>query len=300
MAFDSSSPIAGTALSIDEALARAAMRLQQAGIEAARDEARLLTQHASGLDHAGIIAVGNTPMSASAAHHLDTMIDRRIASEPVHRIIGHRNFHGLDLALSPQTLEPRDDSGALVAATLEQLEGRRGETLRFVDLGTGTGAIALALLAALPNATAVLTDIAEGALATAVANAERHGLADRICARAGDWFSPLEGERFDFLVSNPPYIESAAIAGLENEVRLHDPAIALDGGADGLDVYRVLLGRGAAFLGPGGFLAIETGHDQHPALRDMAKQTGWTVARAHQDLAGRDRALVLTPRARLT
>lgn len=226
----------------------------------------------------------------AAGGDLAVMVERVCEGEPVHRVIGRREFHGLDLALGPETLEPRDDTEALVALAAEHAP----VDARLLDLGTGTGAVALALLVDLPRATALMTDANADALRVARANAEANGFSDRVRFALGSWLEPVEG-RFDAIVSNPPYIASATVDALDPAVRLHDPRLALDGGQDGLDAYRAILAGAAAHLVPGGFLALEIGYDQLDAVTRLAGRGGWRLEEARRDLGGRDRAVLLRP-----
>ena len=221
---------------------------------------------------------------------ITTLTQKISKGTPLWRAIGHRSFHGLDLILGTETLEPRDDTETLVEAALSCIIDRT-EAIRFVDLGTGTGAVALALLSELPNARAVLTDISRQALDIAAQNAATHGFADRVETRQGNWLEPLEGQ-FDMIVSNPPYIASAVVDGLDATVRDHDPRRALDGGTDGLDAYRIILADGQSYTAPDGHLCLEIGYDQRASVGALAALLGWRMTAAHQDGGRRDRALV--------
>ncbi|MFD0915050.1 peptide chain release factor N(5)-glutamine methyltransferase [Pseudahrensia aquimaris] len=281
-------------LSYGVLLKAATSRLVQAlGDDGTRNtEARLLLQHASGFDRAGLLVRDADIADASVIDAYQTMIAQREAGKPVFRIIGGREFHGLNLQLSSETLEPRDDTEALVDGVLSMIKDRTA-SVRFADLGTGSGAIALALLSELPNASCVASDVSQDALKTAQRNAVLCGFGDRFEPVHGSWFEPLCG-KFDFLVSNPPYIPSRTVDSLDREVLAHDPRAALDGGEDGLDAYRVLLRDGAAFVDNGGFLAVEIGYDQRESVPLLGLEHGWTLALALQDLGERERALVFT------
>ena len=220
-------------------------------------------------------------------------IARRIAGEPVHRILGFRDFYGLRLFLSPETLEPRPDTETLVDAILpflRQLAAREGNC-RILDLGTGTGAIAVALLAEVPQATAVGVDISAEALATAARNAKENGLSERFETVRSDWFEKISGS-FHVIVANPPYIPTEELETLQGEVRKFDPARALDGGADGLDAYRKIAGQAEAYLETPGRVAVEIGHTQKEEVTRLFEAAGFSVVEARKDLGGRDRVLV--------
>ncbi|MEL7230217.1 MAG: peptide chain release factor N(5)-glutamine methyltransferase [Pseudomonadota bacterium] len=274
-------------------LASATKRLSAANLPDAPREARLLLQHAAGMDNTRLLLAENEPAPRSAATLYETFIARRLNREPVFRIIGKREFHGMDFLLNADTLEPRDDTETLVETVLARIDDRSAP-LRFADLGTGTGIIALALLAELPNATATATDISENALVAAQNNAKSLGLAERFCVQQGPWLKPLV-DRFDFIVSNPPYIPSPIVDELDPEVLHHDPRRALDGGKDGLDAYRAILRDAATHLSANGFLAIEIGYDQKEDVTRLAQHHGWQSIAAAQDLNGADRVLIFTP-----
>lgn len=268
-------------------------RLESAGIDGAAFDARLLVEHFTATTRAEAISDPDRMVDAQAVAAADAALTRRIVGEPVHRILGFREFHGLRLNLSAETLEPRPDTETLVDAVLPliaQMVERHG-TCRILDLGTGTGAIALALLAAVPQAVAVGADISDDALATALRNARDLGLSERFAATKSDWFGAISGQ-FDVIVSNPPYISSAEIKTLQKEVRDFDPLRALDGGADGLDAYRVIARESASHLKAGGIVAVEIGSSQNTDVTGIFHDAGFPVVTALRDLGGNDRVLV--------
>lgn len=270
-------------------------RLDAAGVEDPALDARLLVEHFSGTTRTDSITDPGRTIEASSIAAIAAALERRSAGEPVHRILGFREFYGLRLALSPQTLEPRPDTETLVDALLpfvRDVAAREG-TCRILDLGTGTGAIALALLSAELRAHATATDISDDALATAKSNARSLGLSDRFSAIRSDWFGGIPG-RYHVIASNPPYIRSDEIGTLQKEVRAFDPLRALDGGPDGLDAYRVIATQSADHLEPGGVLAVEIGSQQKVDVTQLFEQAGFTVIQALADLAGNDRTLVFT------
>ncbi len=278
-------------------LAAARRRLAAAGVDTAAIDARLLVAAATGASRLDLLAAADRPVGPEAAARLDGWIDRRAAGEPVGRILGTASFHGLDFALGPDTLEPRADTETLVEVALAAVRSGRiagvlpdGDGLRLLDLGTGTGAIAVTLLVKLPRARGLATDLSSGALAVAKGNAARHGVGDRLDFALGDFLKPVSGA-FGLIVSNPPYIASDVIAGLDREVRLHDPRLALDGGADGLDAYRAILGGVHDHLVPGGVLAVEIGWDQGEAVGGLFGAAGLSETEVHRDLGGRDRVV---------
>lgn len=272
----------------------ATARLSEAGLDTASLDARLLLEAATGLDHAGFLLRRDEAASAEAAEVFAGFIERRLAREPVGRILGHRGFWTLELELSPATLEPRPDTERLVEGVLELVEDRQAP-LTLVDLGTGTGCILLALLSELPNAIGLGLDRSEEAAATALRNAGRNGLADRAIFAVGDWTQALVPGGFDIIVSNPPYIPSADLAGLDPEVRLFDPQAALDGGPDGLEPYRLLSRAAPAVLKENGIIGFEVGIGQAQDVAEMLKQQLGTTPIVKSDYQGIERC-VLTRR----
>ncbi len=205
---------------------------------------------------------------AEGLEKLEHFALRRLRGEPVVRIIGEKEFWGLAFTLNAETLVPRPETEMLVRKGARLLEGRG--LAHILDLGTGTGAIAIALLTELPDATALAVDLSSEAVLAAQWNAERHGVAKRLDVRQGSWFEPVASDdRFDLIVSNPPYIEHEVIEGLAPEVRDHDPRLALDGGRDGLAAYRVIVPQALRRLKPGGWMLLEIGSDQGKAVSEL-------------------------------
>jgi release factor glutamine methyltransferase len=276
-------------------LARRALtaRLKSGNIDSAELDARMLVGAALGLDLTGLIAAASRPLTTDQAIRLEDFARRRLAGEPVARLLGIKEFWGLPLTLSAATLVPRPDTETLVEFALEIVRDmpRPDRRLRIADLGTGSGAILLALLSELPEADGVGTDISVDALRTADANARQLGLAPRAAFVACDYAAALSGG-FDLIVSNPPYVRSADIAGLATEVRDHDPVRALDGGADGFGAYRALIPQATRLLAPGGVLAVEAGHGQSDAIQQLMWGAGLALqGPAKTDLAGIWRAV---------
>lgn len=278
-----------TAGAAAEALTR---RFAAAGIDTPRLDARLLVAHILGIRPQDILLRPDTPLPPDAEGALEGLARRREAREPISRILGHRGFWSLDLAVSAETLDPRPDTEALIEAVLEAMPDRSAPW-RILDLGTGTGCILLALLAEFPTATGVGLDIAPGAVATASANAEALGLAGRATFALCDWTQGLAGldGDFDIVVSNPPYIPDGDIAGLEPEVRSHDPLRALAGGPDGLDAYRTLAPLVAGRTRPQGLVAFEVGIGQAADVTDLLHRVGFISVWNRADLAGVDRCV---------
>jgi release factor glutamine methyltransferase len=268
-------------------------RLKSNAIDSAELDARILVGAVLGLDLTGVIAQAARLLTPDETARLEDFTRRRLAGEPVARIIGAKEFWGLPLKLSAETLVPRPDTETVVELALEMLRAGRpaNHPLRIADIGTGSGAILLALLSELPDAHGIGTDINEAALQTAHGNAVDLGLADRAQFVVSDYAAALSGS-FDLIVSNPPYICSAEIAGLAKEVRDHDPRPALDGGSDGLDAYRALVPQAAKLLAPGGILAVEVGAGQSPEVAQLMTVAGLTVESAPKvDLTGVPRAV---------
>jgi len=268
-------------------------RFRSGGIDSAELDARMLVGAVLGLDLTGMITAADRLLDCGESLRLEDFMRRRLAREPVARILGHKEFWGLPLQLSPATLVPRPDTETVVELALEMLrnDGASRRPLRIADLGTGSGAILLALLSELPGAHGFGTDISEEALLTAGANAAHAGLADRATFVACNYATGLRGP-FDLIVSNPPYVRAADIAGLAAEVRDYDPRAALDGGADGLDAYRALIPQAAGLLAPGGALVVEAGQGQSGPIQGLMTAAGLTPAGAPKaDLAGIQRAV---------
>ena len=288
-------PAAGLPRQFDAAMRVVAARLREAGIEPAMTEARLILELA-GIARMDVMTRPESVMGEAQHAIVIDALARRLAGEPVARIRGMREIDGLALALGPDVLEPRDDTLTLIDAVAPRLAAvaGQGRAPRLLDVGTGSGLIAISLLVRIPSAHAVATDIAPGALRVAKANAEAAGIGARFDTVEGDLFAGVSG-RFDVVVSNPPYIRRSDIAGLDREVRLHDPLAALDGGSDGLDFYRRLAAGAGAYLADDGFLAVEIGHDQRTAVVALFGSAGWRCVDAVKDLGERDRALVFVP-----
>lgn len=267
--------------------------LTDAGYADASLEARILVEHFTGTERKDAISSPDRVIDDAKVNALESALARRLAGEPVYRILGEREFYGLPLKLSGDTLEPRPDTETLVDLALpvaRRIVVERG-TCRILDLGTGTGAIALALLSMLPEATALGVDISADALAMARSNADINGYGARFSTLKSDWTSEVDG-KFDLIVSNPPYIPTSDLETLARSVRDYDPLRALDGGQDGLSFYRLTAENGRRLLMDDGAMAVEIGYSQKQEVVELFEQHGFQLAESACDLGGRDRALL--------
>ena len=272
---------------IAAAIAAARARLVTADVPDAATDARLLMQHVLACDHAGLILAGERSLTDAERAAFEALLSRRLAHEPVSKILGEREFYGRLFHVTADVLDPRADTETLIEVALEQ------PARRVLDLGSGSGALIVTLLAEWPEATGVAVDLSEKALAVTAENARRLGVAERLALLQGEWFGPVSGQ-FDLIVSNPPYIPSAEIDGLEPDVREHDPLLALDGGADGLSCYRAIAGAAAPHLAPEGRIIVEIGAGQGPDVARIFAAAGFRQAAERRDLGGHVRALLFT------
>ena len=268
-----------------------AARLAAAGVDTANLDARVLLQRLLDLDPGTMIANPDRPVSDAEHDRLATAVARRVAREPLAYIVGDREFWSLDFAVAPGVLIPRPDSETVVEAALAALAP--STPARVLDLGTGTGCLLLAVLSERPVATGVGVDVDERAARLARANADRLGLARRAHFIVADWATAVAGP-FDLVLCNPPYVPAADIAGLMPEVARHEPRLALDGGARGLDAYAVLLPQLRRILAPAGAAVLEIGAAQATDVAALAQRQGLLAAPPRRDLAGHDRCLVVT------
>lgn len=274
-----------------EALRDLRQAFSAAGLDTAALDARRLVLGALGIGAADLASRPEEPLTPDQAETLGVLKRRRLAREPVARLFGETEFWGLPFALSDETLIPRPDTETVVEIALRLLPDRDAP-LRLLDLGTGTGCLLVALLHERPGAVGLGIDRSRGALATAQRNARRNRVGDRALFAQSDWAAAVRGP-FDLVVSNPPYIASPVIATLEPEVREHDPRLALDGGTDGLDAYRVILAEAPRLLGPRGLLLMEIGFDQAEALRALSAGFPLEFLGIHPDLNGNPRCVAL-------
>ncbi len=269
------------------ALIAAAVRELGGVSDSAQLDAELLLAAATDRSRGSLLAFPERAVAAKAAGRFAALVARRAHGEPLAYVLGVREFFSLELAVDPAVLVPRPETELLVEAVLARCAGRPQPVV--LDVGTGSGAIALAVKRECPAAEVTGLDVSVAALTVAQSNRQRLGLAVRWLESS--WLAAVAGERFDAIVSNPPYLRSVEIAG----ALTHEPRLALDGGADGLDAYRVLLAQAAAHLDRGGALLLEHGAAQRAALIELALASGWRVVRTLDDLAGRPRVLELEP-----
>lgn len=280
-------------MTVDAVRRLLARTFETAGIESAALDARILVAYALGLDHAALMAAGEHLPTHEEHARLAAVAERRLRNEPVARIIGTKEFWSLPFRVNAATLVPRPETELVVQTALAALDaaGSRTRALKIADLGTGTGALLLALLSELPNATGVGTDISRDAIEIARENACLLGLENRVDFIICDFGTGLDAG-FDLVVSNPPYVESGAIASLPTDVRDFDPHLALDGGPDGLAAYRVIAADGLRLLAPGGHLILEIGAGQAVDVTRLVRSAGLNVEEIMRDLSGVPRVVL--------
>jgi release factor glutamine methyltransferase len=282
-----------SAITIRSALDAATRRLTDARLDDAAHDATSLLAHATSLSRFELVLDGSAALEPETNARFEDLVGRRAAREPLQHLIGSVGFHDVELEVTSDVLVPRPETELLVEAVLEWLEDHRLRSPRVLDLGTGSGAIAVALAANMSRGLVVASDRSRAALAVARRNVARTDPGVPVSLVAGDWFGPFSGAaRFDVVVSNPPYIATDEIPGLDPEVHEHDPRIALDGGADGLDPYRVICGAGREFLRAPGLLALEVAAARPLEVVELVKRAGFTDVRVRPDLDGHPRVVL--------
>jgi release factor glutamine methyltransferase len=283
---------------VHSAITALTQAFREASLPTPELDARLLVLHACGISREAHIINPNRPLEAAEIDQIGTFQERRLAREPVSRILGSREFWGQPFTIGAGVLDPRPDTETLIEAALGliRLEGRRDAPLRLLDLGTGSGCILLTLLKELPQAWGLGIDRSLAALSIARHNAHALGLGKRAAFACADWLDAINGG-FHLILSNPPYIRSSEIAALEPEVRCHDPALALDGGPDGLDAYRRIVDGAARAASPGTWILLEAGAGQITGIVTLFDHAGWTLSpercRIYSDLAGLERVVAI-------
>ena len=265
-------------------------RLEAVGLTGPVIDARLLVEAAADATRADIIGDPYRVLSTDQMQTLETYVSRRERREPVSHILGRKGFWKIMLSVNADVLTPRPDTEVIVDMILKAIP--EAQSFSILDLGVGSGAILLSILAERPGGKGLGVDVSEDALAVARENAANLGLAGKIALLRGDWTTGLGDGGFDVVVSNPPYIASAVIETLEPEVRVHEPRLALDGGADGLDAYRILAPEILRVLKPGGIFAVEIGFDQKEAVEALFRSAGAQDINTVLDLANHDRVVM--------
>lgn len=265
-------------------------RLEAAGVDTPVLDARLLLEAGAAVSRLDIITDPRRPITQAQVDAVEALTRRREAREPVSHIVGRKHFWTLDLVVDAHVLTPRPETEFVVEAGLQELLPADAP-FRILDLGAGSGAIVLALLKERPNATGVAVEKSEAALEVLRTNAAKQGVGERLDIRRGDWANGID-ERFDLVVSNPPYIPTADIDGLEPEVARHEPRLALDGGSDGLDAYRAICVELARLLKSDGAFALEVGVGQAETVRAMAEAAGLSTDEPRRDLSGVARVVI--------
>jgi release factor glutamine methyltransferase len=278
------------AASLFECIAAARQTLLMSGIAAldAPVDAEVLARHLLGWDRATLLVRGRETPPAGFAERFQSLIDRRSRHEPVAQIVGHREFWGLEFEVTGDVLVPRPETELIVEVALEIAD--RSRPLNILDVGTGTGCLAIAIAVELPAARITATDFTPAALAVARRNADRHRVEDRVRFLQSNLLDAIEGS-FDLIVSNPPYVPEREV--LPRDVAEYEPHQALFAGPDGLDVLRLLIARAPGSLVPGGSLIVEFGFGQAAAVRELATAAGWRVIEIRKDLQGIERVVCL-------
>lgn len=273
-------------MNIKEALAQSAEALRQAGVDDAGREARSMLEFATGKDTAFLIAHPEYDLQNAEIERFTSFVVRRAGREPFHYITGTREFFGREFFVEPGVLIPRPETEFLVECAIDRLS--RHPFPRFIEIGVGSGCVAVSILKSVSDATAVAVDVSDFALRVASANAARHLVSDRLELRNGSVFAGIS-ERFDLIVSNPPYVPDDDLRAMQPEVAKFEPHLALFGGSDGLDIVRKIAEEARNFLNPNGVLAMEIGFGQSEAVRELLESSGWTSIDFIPDLKGIER-----------
>jgi release factor glutamine methyltransferase len=282
---------------ISQAITEGAARLRAAGIDRERHSAGLLLRNVMGVDRTHLLTRSEQEVDDSHYRSYLALIERRAAGEPVQYLTGCQEFYGLEFTVTPDVLIPRPETEFLVERVITIIDESRLDSPLIVDVGTGSGCVAVTLAFQLPRARLIATDASRAALNVALENAARHGVGDRIEFWEGDLLTPLDGRGFenavDVLASNPPYVEEASRESLQREVRDWEPHEALFGGADGLSFYRRLLADGWKYLRPGGHLVVEIGYGQLDSITESIAASSWKLVDVTRDLQDIPRTLTM-------
>lgn len=278
--------------SFGQAWRKVKIQFEKAGIDSPALDARLLGEHAFGFSNLDLILKEKEKASIEQIDRLEEYANCRLRGEPVARIIGQKEFYSLNFALNEEILVPRPETEILVDLALEHIKNIASP--RVLDIGTGSGCIAIAILANYLSANAIAVDLSAKALLLAKENAKNNGVDVRVDFLSGSWFTPIEeNAKFDLIVSNPPYIKTADIADLQREVFLHDPVLALDGGEDGLLPYRIIASEAQNHLEDEGALIVEFGQGQGQAIKEIFLSFGFENIKSYSDLAAIERVIVV-------
>lgn len=285
-----SGPYSG--LTLNSAKRFLAQQFRTAGLDTPELDARLLVMAATGLDHAELIARGTEFTPPDALEQIRRLSERRLSGEPIDHILGYREFYGRRFNINKDVLSPRPETEGLIEAALGLYD--EADAINCLDMGTGSGAIIITLLAERTAWTGTASDVSKAALDVARENADNLGVAARLRFQHSSWFEGFDGRdgQFDLILSNPPYIDAAHMAALPDEVAGYDPALALFGGADGLEAYRILTRQAQGYLKPQGWLGLEIGYDQKKAVTDLLLKAGFKDVKCRQDLSGHDRVIL--------
>lgn len=280
-------------MTVLEAIQKTADFLTPKGVDSPRLQAELLLAHVLKLPRMKLYLNFDRALAPAEVDAFREMVRRRAQREPLQHIVGSVSFCGLEIASNRNALIPRPETEVLAQMGWEFLQQHPSATPTAFDFGTGTGCLPISLAVNCPRARVWAGDVSNEALTLARANAAKHGVSERVQFVESDGFAGLaEDQRFDLIVSNPPYIASAEIATLQPEVRDFDPRLALDGGTDGLEFYRILAGQGRARLNPGGKIMVEFGDSQAAAIAEIFSRENWVVEAIRQDYSPRDRFLL--------
>lgn len=280
-------------MTVLEVIQRSSEFLARKGVDSPRLQIELLLAHVLQMPRMKLYLNFERSLTDAEAEAVRELVKRRGDRQPLQHLVGSVSFCGIEIMVNGDVLIPRPETELLAEQAWSFLGILGAKPATVLDFGTGSGCLAIATAAKIPEALVHAVDISEAALVVARRNAERHGLTERIQFHSGDGFAGLPTDLvFDLIVSNPPYLPADEIATLQPEVRDHDPVLALDGGADGLDFYRRLAVEGSSRLRAGGRLMLELGDGQAPAVAELLGASGWSVERVEKDYSGRDRILI--------
>lgn len=278
-------------VTIFSALAHGTAYLRDKGVDTPRLDSEVLLAHLLGWERLKLVTERGSALRGDVYREFQHLLELRAKGMPVAYLVGYKEFMGLDFIVAPGVLIPRGDTEILVERVIEECKKYPGP-LHIVDVGCGSGAIGISIAKYAGNAYVTLIDISHDALKISKQNAAKNGVESRVKVVCGDLLSTLLNEKFDIVVSNPPYIESHIIDSLQREVKDYEPHLALDGGEDGLEFYRAITSQASECLKEGGLLAYEIGCDQAESVKNIMLRNGFGDVQVFKDLAGLDRCLV--------